>query len=104
MQIRIASRQSAELHRYLSVTGQQFNNHINYAEGNYVTDRYNCRNLFLKVQSYDELRESLDKPCHALMALQRTRGENVFYKKLINTITKCYIHLIFFTIFPNVLL
>ena len=28
----------------------------NYILGNYVRDRYNCRNLFLKVQSDDELR------------------------------------------------
>ena len=27
-----------------------------------MRDRYNCRNLFLKVQSDDELRKSPDKP------------------------------------------
>ena len=34
-----------------------------------VRHRYNCRNLFLKVQNGDELRKSPDKPCHVLMAL-----------------------------------
>ena len=37
--------------------------------GNYVRDRYNCLNLFLKVQSDDELRKSPDKSFHVLMAL-----------------------------------
>ena len=32
-----------------------------------MRDRYNCRNLFLKVQSDGELRKSPDKPFHALM-------------------------------------
>ena len=36
----------------------------------YVNIYYdNCRNLFLKVQSYGELRKSPDKPFHALKAL-----------------------------------
>ena len=50
-------------------------NHTNYVYtmetnyGNYVRERYNCRNLFLKVQSNDELRKSPDKPFHVLIAL-----------------------------------
>ena len=35
----------------------------------YVRDRYHCSNLFLKVQSDDELRKLPDKPFHVLMAL-----------------------------------
>ena len=34
-----------------------------------MRDRYNCSNLFLKVQSDDELRKSPDKPFHVLMVL-----------------------------------
>ena len=59
MLIRIASRQLAVLHRYLSATGQQYNNHTNYVFWeNYVRDRYNCGNLFLKVHSNDGRRKS----------------------------------------------
>ena len=72
MLLNIASRQFAALHRYFSATGQQFNNHTNYVYLETMRDRYNCRNLFLKVQSDEstELRKSPDKPFHVLMALQ----------------------------------
>ena len=63
MLINIASRQLAVLHRCFSATGQQFNNHTQLCIfRNYVRDRYNCRNLFLKVQSDDELHKPPDKP------------------------------------------
>ena len=70
MLINIASRQLAVLHRYFSATGQYLNNHTYLCIiRNYVRDRYNCRNLILKVQSDDELPKSHDKPFHVLMAL-----------------------------------
>ena len=66
----IASCQLAEVHHYFSTTGQYFNNHNNYVYlENYERDRYNCHNLFLKVQSDGELRKSPDEPFHILMAL-----------------------------------
>ena len=70
MLINIASRQLAVLHRYFSATGKYFNNHTYlYIFRNYVRDRYNCRNLFLKEQSDDEMCKSPDKPFHVLTAL-----------------------------------
>ena len=70
MLINIASRQLAVLHCYFSATGQYFNNHtLLCIFRNYERDKYNCRNLFLKVQSDDELCKSPDKPFHVLMAL-----------------------------------
>ena len=60
MLINIASRQLAALHRYFSATWQQFNNQQLCIFGNYERDRYNCCNLFLKVQSDDELHKSPD--------------------------------------------
>ena len=74
MLISIASRQLTVLHCYLSATGQQFNNHANYVHWKTVRDRYNCRNLYLKVQGDDEVRKSPDKPFHVLMALQGTKS------------------------------
>ena len=42
--------------------------------GNYVRDRYNCRNFFLKVQNNGKLCKSHDKPVHVLIALERTKS------------------------------
>ena len=67
MLLNMASRQLAVPHRYFSATGQQFNNHTNYLylETMRETDT-TARNLFLKVQSDDELRKSPDKPFQVL--------------------------------------
>ena len=70
MLISIASCQLAVvLHSHLSSTRQKFNNHTDY-----VRDRCNCCNLFLKVHIDDELRKSPDKPFHILTALKRTKS------------------------------
>ena len=39
-----------------------------------MRDRYNRGNLFLKVQSFDVLHKSPDKPFHVLMALSQTKS------------------------------
>ena len=65
----IASLQLEVLHRYLCATRQWLNNHPICTGKLYVSDRYNCRNLFLTVQSGDELRKSPDKLFQILMAL-----------------------------------
>ena len=58
---RHASRQLAALHRYPSATRQLFNNQsyqTNYVQGNYIWNKHNCLNLFLKVQHDDKMHKS----------------------------------------------